>query len=311
MKSKAERELNRLEGVIAPILTPFDSNGAIVRSLWVEHAQWVLEEGAHYLSPFGTTGEALSISVDERKCALEWLVDAGIPPERLIPGTGLTALPETVSLTSHALALGCPGVMTLPPFFFTAATEDGLVRYFSDLIEQVQRWNPIICLYHIPQNTGVQVSAALTRRLVTLFPESIRAYKDSGGVWEHTMSIIAAAPTISVFPASESLLERGPTARTAGCISATVNVNARAIRKLHDDLLLGAPDETELEAVKTFRKVVQDAGLITAMKAMLAATSGEPRWLNVRAPLVSADLTQGVALRDELGDLAKHLFRQG
>lgn len=302
--------MNCLEGVIAPILTPFDSNGAIVRGLWVEHAQWVLEEGAHYLSPFGTTGEALSISTDERKSALEWLVDAGVSPERLIPGTGLTALPETVSLTSHALALGCPGVMTLPPFFFTAATEEGFVRYFSDLIEQVHRWNPIVCLYHIPQNTGVQVSAALTRRLVKLFPENVRAYKDSGGIWDHTASIIAAVPTISVFPASESVLQRGMTAGAAGCISATVNVNARAIRKLYDDLKLGNADSADLEAVKTFRQSVQDAGLITAMKAMLAAATGEPRWLNVRAPLVSAEPSQGVGLLHGLGNLANHLFRR-
>jgi 4-hydroxy-tetrahydrodipicolinate synthase len=301
----------RLEGVIAPILTPFDKDGSILRSLWVDHARWVLQEGAHYLSPFGTTGEALSLSIAERKAGLEWLVEAGIPARSLIPGTGLSALPETVELTAHALDLGCPGVMILPPFFFTAATEDGLVRYFSSLMHKIHGRSPRICLYHIPQNTGVPVSAALAARLARLFPENFVAYKDSGGVWEHSESVIEAAPDISVFPASESLLQRGLDAGAAGCISATVNVNARAIRSLYDALKWRSANDEAVAAVKAFRKIVQDAGLITAMKAMLAAASGEPRWLAARAPHLDADLGQGRALLDRLGGLASHLTARG
>src|SRR3954462_4845242 len=112
--------MTTVEGVIAPILTPFEADGSIARDLWVGHAKWVLEQGAHYLSPFGTTGEALSVSLSERMQALEWLVEAGIAPNRMMPGTGVTALPETVELSRHALGLGCAGVMLLPAVFSTA-----------------------------------------------------------------------------------------------------------------------------------------------------------------------------------------------
>src|SRR4051794_38795245 len=103
--------MNKFAGIIAPILTPFESDGRIARDLWVGHARWVLDQGAHFLSPFGTTGEALSLSIEERMRALEWLVEAGIPPNRMMPGTGVTALPETVALSSHAVGLGCAAVM--------------------------------------------------------------------------------------------------------------------------------------------------------------------------------------------------------
>src|SRR3954470_19573264 len=105
--------MSRPQGVIAPILTPFENDGSIARDLWTSHAKWVLEQGAHYLSPFGTTGEALSVSLGERMQGLEWLGEAGISPSRLMPGTGVIALPETIELTAHAVRLGCAGVMVL------------------------------------------------------------------------------------------------------------------------------------------------------------------------------------------------------
>ena len=129
--------MNSVQGVIAPILTPFEKDGSVARDLWVSHAKWVLAQGAHYLSPFGTTGEALSLSSRERMQALEWLVDAGIPPAKMMPGTGLTALPETVELSRHAVELGCAGVMVLPSFFYTAVGDNGQARYFGELIDKV------------------------------------------------------------------------------------------------------------------------------------------------------------------------------
>ena len=78
----------KLSGIIAPILTPFDGDGAVANDLWVSHAKWVLDQGAHFLLPFGTTGEALSLSLSERMAGLEALVEAGIgaPPFRNTAG---------------------------------------------------------------------------------------------------------------------------------------------------------------------------------------------------------------------------------
>src|SRR5262245_6725990 len=201
--------MSRVEGTIAPILTPFENDGRIARDLWVAHARWVLDQGAHYLSPFGTTGEALSVSLSERMQALEWLVEAGIPASRMMPGTGVTALPETVELSSHAVGLGCAGVMVLPSFFYVAAGDAGQARYYSQLIETVAAPAMKVILYHIPQNSGVAVSPALTAGLNEAFPDTVVAYKDSSGNWDNTVAVIAAAPRVSVFPSSEAQLTKG------------------------------------------------------------------------------------------------------
>ncbi len=301
--------MTRPQGTIAPILTPFEDDGRIARDLWISRAKWVLGQGAHFLSPFGTTGEALSVSLRERMQALEWLVEAGIAPDRLMPGTGVTALAETFQLSAHAVGLGCAAVMVLPSFFYTGAGDNGQARYYSELIEKVAKPSMRVILYHIPQNSGVPVSPALTARLSKAFPDTVVAYKDSAGDWNNTAAVIAAAPGISVFPSSEAQLTKGLASGAAGCISATVNLNASAIRRLYDAARKGE-DVTEADAaIKSFRKVIQDAGLIPAMKAVLAAKSGDRRWLNLRAPHENVTLESGKALLAALGSAADHIGR--
>ncbi len=301
--------MTRPQGTIAPILTPFEDDGRIARDLWVSHAKWVLDQGAHFLSPFGTTGEALSISLRERMQALEWLVEAGISPSRLMPGTGVTALPETVELSTHAVGLGCAGVMVLPSFFYTAVGDNGQARYYRELIERVANPAMKMILYHIPQNSGVPVSPALTARLNEAFPDTVVAYKDSAGDWNNTAAVIAAAPKVAVFPSSEAQLTKGLSSGAAGCISATVNLNAAAIRALYDRTMAGLDVAEADAAVKAFRKIIQDAGLIPAMKAVLAVRSGDKRWLNLRAPHENATLESGEKLLAALGPSADHIGR--
>lgn len=296
--------MTKPEGVICPLLTPFNDDGGIARDLFVAHALRMLEDGAHYLSPFGTTGEALSIASRERQIALEWLVEAGVPPKNLMPGTGVTALPETVELSRHALSLGCAGVMVLPSFFYPATGDDGQARYFGELIETIADDRLRIILYHIPQNSGVPITPALAARLNQAFPETVVAYKDSSGNWDNTQAVITAAPGIGVFPGSESFLTQGLRAGGVGCISATVNVNAPAIRAVFDGAKAGRDIAAEDAAMKAVRKAVQDAGLIGGMKALLAVQSGDVRWLNLRAPHLNATIEQGEALQARLEALA-------
>ena len=115
-----------IKGLIAPILTPFDDSLNLDQSLYNSLAKKLLADGVSGLAPFGTTGEALSVSQSERKAALEGLVAAGVDPAIMIPGTGLCNLPDTIDLCQHAVSLGCAGVMVLPAFYFKGMSDDGL-----------------------------------------------------------------------------------------------------------------------------------------------------------------------------------------
>ena len=105
---------NQVRGLWVPALTPFDTDLSVDPARFLAHCQWLLNNGANSLAAFGTTSEANSLSKEERKSLLDALIEGGIAPGQLMPGTGCCALPDTVELTRHAVEQGCAGVLLLP-----------------------------------------------------------------------------------------------------------------------------------------------------------------------------------------------------
>jgi 4-hydroxy-tetrahydrodipicolinate synthase len=141
-------------GVIAPVLTPLGEDGAPDLDRFVEHCEWLMEEGCTGLAPFGTTSEANSLGIDERMEMLEEIVEAGISGSKLMPGTGMCSLADTILLTDHAVELGCAGVLMLPPFYYKNPSEEGLFRFFAEVIEEVADEDLKVYLYHIPPRSA-------------------------------------------------------------------------------------------------------------------------------------------------------------
>ena len=294
-----------IKGLIAPLLSPFNDDLSFNQSLYNSLALELLENGCSGLAPFGTTGEALSISSAERMAALEGLIDAGIHPEVIIPGTGLCNLPETIEISRHAVELGCAGVMTLPPFYFKALGDDGYFEYFEKLIDGIDNNALKIYLYHIPQMSGVGLSIELVKRLRAAYPQTIVGIKDSSGNWENTAQLLDIDGMI-VYPGSElcvieSIQRGGP-----GCISATANLNSGDISRVIELCHNAEWEEAEKlqEDVRAVRLLFQDYAPIPAQKALLAKRSGDSKWNNLRPPLSPISNTR----RD---DLAQNLLSYG
>ena len=291
-----------LRGVIAPNLTPFNDDLTIAEGLYLDHAEWLLAEGCVGLAPFGTTGEALSLGLDERLATLEAMVDRGIDPARLIPGTGLTSLPDTVRLTRHAADQGCAGAMVLPPFYYKGVPEEGLYDYFAWLIEAVDRPALPIYLYHIPQVAGVGIPPAVARRLHEAFPEIVVGIKDSSGDWANTEKLLAIEGFV-VYPAQETTLAEGHRLGAAGCISATANLNPAAIARLIAATEAGQADARLEDEVNAFRKLIAGAGPIPAQKALLAHWTGDARWARLRPPLMPLSAAEAARLAEQVSAL--------
>ncbi|MCL4186635.1 MAG: dihydrodipicolinate synthase family protein [Rhodobacteraceae bacterium] len=268
-----------------PAITPFGPDLAVDHTRLVAHSRLLLDDGADGLAPFGTTSEATSMSVEERTAALEALVAGGIAPGRLIPGTGCAALPDTIRLTRHALALGVKGALMLPPFYYKGVPEDGVFAAYARTIEAAGPGLRLY-LYHIPQMSGVPITLSLIARLVEAFPGVVAGLKDSSGNWENTAAVIAAFPAIEVFSASESLLPRNVAAGGAGCISATANVNARGIARLIR--AIGTDDEAAaLADAGRIRAAFEAMPVIPAVKAAIALRLGDPAYATTRPPLAA------------------------
>jgi 4-hydroxy-tetrahydrodipicolinate synthase len=283
-------------GVIAPVLTPFGEDGSPDGERFTEHAHWLMSTGCTALAPFGTTSEANSLGLDERMELLEELVDDGIDPLKLMPGTGTCSLSDTIVLTQHALDLGCGGVLMLPPFYYKGPSEEGLYRYFAEVIEGVGDDKLKVYLYHIPPVAQVGFSLPLIGRLTREFPDTVVGLKDSSGDWSNTAAILGEYPNLEVFPGSEVFLLDGLKNGAAGCISATCNVSATAIRQVYDSWK--TPDAERLQGgITALRKAIQAYPMIPALKALIAHYRGDPGWAKVRAPfapLPAADAEKAV-----------------
>ena len=289
-----------IRGVLVPILTPFNDDMSVATDLYVAHAKHLLDQGCAGLVPFGTTGEALSVGVDERITAVRALADAGIDPALMIPGTGLSNVADTARLSRACMDVGCAGVMTLPPFYYKGVSEEGLYRHFVQLLGAIGN-DARIFLYHIPPIAVVGIPVTLVARLHAEFPQQVIGIKDSSGEWDNTRALLDIDGLI-VYPGSELPLLEALELGAPGCISATANLNGNAIARLIDAFAAGdAASVRELQQqVRRFRLLLEDYAPIPAQKRLLALVTGDDRWANVRPPLVPMPEAQGRDLLDVL-----------
>ncbi|HEX5700720.1 MAG TPA: dihydrodipicolinate synthase family protein, partial [Rubrobacter sp.] len=195
-----------LKGVLAAVLTPMDEDLNPDHQAFAAHCHRLLAAGCHGLSVFGTTGEANSLSVDERLAALQALVESGVPPEKLLPGTGSCALTDTVRLSRAALEAGTAGALVLPPFYYKGVGDDGLFRFFAEVVERVGDERLRLYLYHIPRMTGVDLGLPLISRLIDAYPSIVVGTKDSSGDRERIMTLCREFPDFCVLAGTETLL---------------------------------------------------------------------------------------------------------
>jgi 4-hydroxy-tetrahydrodipicolinate synthase len=288
---------------IAAIATPFRPDLSVDREALVAHASWLFDNGCDGLVLFGTTGEAVSLTVAERKSTLERLMESGIAADKIVVGTGCCAVADTVELTKHASDMGAAGALVLPPYFYKNVADEGLSAYYDGVIRECGGSSPPLYLYHIPQVAGAGVSLQLVQRLVDAHGDKIRGYKDSSGDWSHTASLLERFPALDIFVGSETLLLESLNAGGAGCISAGVNVQPARVRAVIEGWQSG--NVAQLQSVaSTVRAALEKSGpLIAAIKAVLAALHGRENWTVARPPLEPLPRAAATGLLAKLRDL--------
>ena len=292
--------MTRITGVLSPGVTPFNADNGPDAARFVRQCRWLVANNVG-LAAFGTNSEANSLTVGERIDLLEKLVEGGIDPARMMPGTGCCALGDSARLTAHAVKLGCAGVLMLPPFYYKGVSDEGLYRNFAEIIERVGDPRLQIYLYHIPQVSQVPISLNLIERLLKAYPANIAGVKDSSGEWKNTKAMLDqfAANGFDVFAGSESFLLANMRNGGKGCISATANVNPAAIHHLYANWK--STDADDLQAnLDTIRGAFAKFPMIPALKRAVAHWSGDPGWAKVRPPLVELTAAQSAALFADL-----------
>jgi 4-hydroxy-tetrahydrodipicolinate synthase len=276
-----------LSGVIAAIATPIDESGAPDLGRAVKLARYLLDNGCDGLNVLGTTGEATSFSREERMAVMSTYKAEGMPLDRLMVGTGAAAIADAVALTHHAAELGFAGALVLPPFYYKSVPDDGLVDYIGALVQATA--NIPIYLYHFPAMSGLPWHVALIKRLLESFPARIVGLKDSSGDMAFARAAAVISQDFAVFPSTEAALLEARGGAFAGCISATVNLNADLCARAWAE-----GDQAALDAAVMIRKLFDGKPLVPGVKALLAHIHGDPVLAQVKpplAPLSAADRT--------------------
>ncbi len=142
------------------LLTPFDAAGRLDVGRYPDYLDWLERAGVDGHFAFGTTGEGVTLSVDERRRGLEAIVRVSHVPVYVQVGSLNVA--DTKTLLAHAADAGAAGAAVVSPPYYTHDA-DALVAYYAALARQASL--PLLW-YNIPSHAQSDLTPALAARLL-------------------------------------------------------------------------------------------------------------------------------------------------
>ncbi len=260
-----------IEGLIVPLLTPFDSDGEVDCRAFAQHLDWLAERDVRRVLVGGTTGEFFSLIPNERlellKLALEYF------PGLILFQVGATDLETAESLALEAEELGADGILSLPPFYHSFAPDAGVTSWLQRLSSA--REIPFI-LYNFPAHTGVRLKPDMLSQI------GHYGMKDSSA----TLSLIDATERYFVGgdPSIVESVGRGGT----GFVSGAANVHPEVYVKMEHLLQEEQWGKAEAlqEEITRLVEALEPASSIAMLKSQLSNRIEEYPTA-VRAPLIS------------------------
>jgi 4-hydroxy-tetrahydrodipicolinate synthase len=288
-----------LRGVYAAALTPLKTDFSPDLAVIPEYLTFLALRGCHGALLLGTTGEGPSFAAHERiaifRAALA--VRDQFPDFRLLAGTGTPSLEETAALTQAAFDLGFDGVVTLPPYYFRNATEDGLFAWFTEIIRRAVPDGGAFLGYHFPNASGVPLSTNLLSRLKDAFPSRFAGLKDSSGNPEYAQHMGKLfGDDLFILTGNDRLLSLALNSGASGCITAMASLSSPDLRTVWDAHQNNQEKSLAQDRLNAARSVLDKyAPFAPTLKALLPHYHNFPHWA-VRPPLMplSVDTTAKV-----------------
>ncbi len=283
-----------LRGVCAAVITPVDASLRPDPQLAIPYYRDLLARGCDALNVLGTTGEAFSLSVDDRLRFMEAVAGSDLPRDRMMVGTGAAALGDAIRLTAAAFRLGFGAALIMPPFFFRDVPDDGVVRFFELLFGAVHPPQGRTFLYNFPQMSGVRFHPQLVDRLMSAFPGVIAGMKDSSNDSALQEAVAKVRAHLAIFPSSEAYLTVARANGLAGCISGSVALWP----ELAAEVWRG--NEEKQQHLAAMRAALAGFSLINCVRFLSARRANNPAWERCLPPLSPLSKESTLLLTDAL-----------
>jgi len=300
----------KISGVYCAVITPLKNNLSINPDLHLRHCQSLMQKGLDGLVIFGTNGEASSFSVTQKIKSIEFLLENRIDASNLLIGTGSASLEDAIELTKFSVKIGAKASLLIPPFYFKNVTDDGVIAYYRNVIEQTGDNNFKFLLYNIPQQSGVTINFNIIENLLKLYPNNVVGLKDSTGDMDNMLKTIKYFNDFAVFCGNGALALHTSRRGGAGAITGDANITA----KLLSFIIHNFRNEKQIEnfenlqmLIEKIRNVLNSHEQISLLKAYYSVADNIDEWNNVMPPLKRIDNPsnnkQVAALLDLVGQI--------
>jgi len=281
--------MHKIYGTYCAALTPLNPDYSINKELFLEHCSNLLLQGLDGLAIFGTTGEGNSFSVNEKIEAVNYLIDNSIDADKIIPGTGLCSIRDTVIYSKSIAKLKVKGILVLPPFYYKNVSNEGVVEFYKRVVEEVGDGDLKYILYNIPQVSGVSIGIEVIEQLIKFFPNNVVGMKESSGNLDNMLRITKFFNNFALFSGSDSLALKVCQRGGAGAITACSNISGRLLKYIINNY----NKESEIQNFnllqqlqEQIRKTLLLHEPISALKAFLSVVNNNEDWNKVIPPLM-------------------------
>ena len=300
----------KISGAYCAVLTPLNNNLSINNNLHLRHCQSLMQKGLDGLTIFGTNGEASSFSIKQKINSIEFLLENRIDASNLIIGSGSASLEDAIELTNFSVKIGAKASLLIPPFYFKGVTDDGVISYYRNVIEQTDDNKFKFLLYNIPQHSGVTINFNIIENLLKIYPNNVVGLKDSTGNMDNMLKTIKYFNDFAVFCGNGAMALHTAKRGGAGAITGDANITA----KLLSFIIHNFKKEKEIDnfndlqiLIEKIRNVLSSHEQISLLKAYYSIADNIEEWNNVMPPLKRIDNPsnnkQVIALLDLVGQI--------
>jgi 4-hydroxy-tetrahydrodipicolinate synthase len=170
--------------VLTATVTPFDADGKVDAEKYAELCTYLVENGSDGVVVNGTTGEASTLSEEERVELIHAALDAIADRATVVAGTGTNSTAHSIHLTEQAHEAGAHGVLVVTPYY-NKPPPRGIVEHFKAVAAATDR--PVI-VYNIPGRVVINIEPETMTRLAEI--PNVRGVKQSNADLEQARHIV-------------------------------------------------------------------------------------------------------------------------
>lgn len=287
--------------LLTAMVTPFNANGSVNYEKAADLAEWLINNGSDGLVVAGSTGEAATMSAEEKLELFRVVVNRINKRVPVIAGTGSNNTADSVKMTKMAEAMGVDGALIVGPYY-NKPTQEGFYQHFAAVAQSTGL--PII-VYNVPGRTASNISPAIVARLAADF-ENIVAIKEAAGNVVQVAELYSVLPEeFTIYSGDDGLILPFMSVGATGLISVLSNIGGGILQ----DVMQAYEDGRVREAAKLNARMVPLANAMfietnpipvkAAVTLVTGIDAGQPRL--PLTPMEPANKAKMVAVLQEYG----------